>query len=208
MNRAMRRELEVLSRAAKEAFDASRPEHAEGLRLLWRITFPGEAVPETLKSERWKVGGCRPVSSPRTCAVLERTPARLPQDMGWQGVDPSTDFRGAGALALQNLLFLARERPELFADLVGKRRGPRSDWEYPMAASGVNLTFMLLELTGMLGRTAPAAAREGSGSAPPLPSKPPGVAGVWALDLGLTPASPADLTSPAACLQAVASCMC
>ena len=63
---------------------------------------------------------------------------------GLQGTDPGTDFRGAGLLALECLLFLAQRQPALFDALRHKREGARSQWEYPFAVGGVNLTFMLL----------------------------------------------------------------
>jgi ELMO/CED-12 family len=63
---------------------------------------------------------------------------------GAQGTDPGTDFRGAGLLALECLLFLAQRQPALFDKLRHKREGARSQWEYPFAVAGVNLTFMLL----------------------------------------------------------------
>jgi hypothetical protein len=31
--------------------------------------------------------------------------------MGWQGKDPSTDFRGGGFISLENLLYFARKFP-------------------------------------------------------------------------------------------------
>ena len=34
--------------------------------------------------------------------------------MGWQGVDPTTDFRAAGLLGLDNLIYLGRTHPALF----------------------------------------------------------------------------------------------
>jgi len=57
------------------------------LRQLWSHAFPGES--SQLQSEKWK-------------------------DMGWQGINPATDFRGGGLISLQNLLFMANQKPELF----------------------------------------------------------------------------------------------
>lgn len=42
----------------------------DALRQLWKLAYPNRDIP-SLKSERWK-------------------------EMGWQGPDPSTDFRYAG----------------------------------------------------------------------------------------------------------------
>jgi hypothetical protein len=48
-------------------FDGSRVEHQDALKQLWRLAYPDRELP-SLKSELWK-------------------------EMGWQGSDPSTDFR-------------------------------------------------------------------------------------------------------------------
>lgn len=48
-------------------FDASRADHQDALRALWSATYPEKKL-EALISDQWK-------------------------DMGWQGKDPSTDFR-------------------------------------------------------------------------------------------------------------------
>ena len=61
-----------------------------------------------------------------------------------QGEDPGTDFRGGGFLALRCHLYMAAHEPELFAALRWKRNGQRSQWEYPFAVAGVNITFMLV----------------------------------------------------------------
>ncbi|KAI5066055.1 hypothetical protein GOP47_0018679 [Adiantum capillus-veneris] len=66
--------------------------------------------------------------------------------MGWQGSDPSTDFRGGGFISLENLLFFARKFPRTFQQLLSKEGGRRSTWEYPFAVAGVNITFMLIQM--------------------------------------------------------------
>lgn len=68
------------------------------------------------------------------------------KDMGWQNADPTSDFRAAGILGLDNLLYLGREHPALFRDLRSKARGARSSWEYPFGAAGMNVTWTLVEL--------------------------------------------------------------
>ena len=67
----------------------------DALQTLWHAAFPGHPW-EGLQAERWV-------------------------DMGWQRNDPSSDFRGAGLIALQNHLFMAQVR---FAHLMpcGLRR--------------------------------------------------------------------------------------
>ncbi|GAB4844274.1 hypothetical protein Ancab_037638 [Ancistrocladus abbreviatus] len=102
------------------AYDSSNPDHQEALRTLWKAAFPGEEL-RCLISDQWK-------------------------EMGWQGKDPSTDFRGGGFISLENLLFLAKNFPRTFEDLLRKQEGDRAMWEYPFAVAGVNVTFMLIQM--------------------------------------------------------------
>ncbi|XP_073045269.1 uncharacterized protein [Primulina eburnea] len=102
------------------AYDSSFPEHQEALRALWAAAFPEEKL-HGLISEQWK-------------------------EMGWQGKDPSTDFRGGGFISLENLLYFARNYPKSFQDLLWKQEGDRALWEYPFAVAGVNITFMLIQM--------------------------------------------------------------
>ncbi|XP_039048336.1 ELMO domain-containing protein B-like isoform X3 [Hibiscus syriacus] len=116
-------EEECLQRLQKRidiAYDSSILEHQEALRALWNAAFPEEEL-RGLISEQWK-------------------------EMGWQGEDPSTDFRGGGFISLENLLFFAREFPKSFMDLLWKQEGNRSAWGYPFAVAGVNITFMLIQM--------------------------------------------------------------
>ncbi|XP_074272976.1 uncharacterized protein LOC141596662 isoform X3 [Silene latifolia] len=102
------------------SYDSSNPEHQDALQALWKTAFPGEEL-HGLISEQWK-------------------------DMGWQGKDPSTDFRGGGFISVENLLFFARHFQKSFQDLLHKRAGVRAMWEYPFAVAGVNITFMLIQM--------------------------------------------------------------
>ncbi|KAK9065443.1 hypothetical protein SSX86_014842 [Deinandra increscens subsp. villosa] len=102
------------------AYDNSVPEHQESLRALWKAAFPEEEL-HGLITEQWK-------------------------EMGWQGKDPSTDFRGGGFISLENLLYFARNFQKSFQDLLRKQEGDRSMWEYPFAIAGVNITFMLIQM--------------------------------------------------------------
>ncbi|KAL0289838.1 UNVERIFIED_CONTAM: ELMO domain-containing protein A [Sesamum calycinum] len=112
--------LERLQNRLDVAYDSSIPEHQEALWALWHAAFPGEEL-HGLISEQWK-------------------------EMGWQGKDPSTDFRGGGFISLENLLYFARNFPKSFQELLWKQEGDRSLWEYPFAVAGVNITFMLIQM--------------------------------------------------------------
>ncbi|XP_040371387.1 ELMO domain-containing protein A isoform X2 [Rosa chinensis] len=101
-------------------FDETRPDHQEALKALWYAAFPDVAI-SGLISEQWK-------------------------EMGWQGPNPSTDFRSCGVIALENLLFFARTYPASFRRLLFKQGGRRATWEYPFAVAGINISFMLIQL--------------------------------------------------------------
>ncbi|OAY65138.1 ELMO domain-containing protein A [Ananas comosus] len=112
--------LQRLQRRIEVAYDSLNKEHQEALRALWYASYPGVEL-LGLISEQWK-------------------------EMGWQGKDPSTDFRGGGFISLENLLFFARNYPKSFQDLLRKQDGDRALWEYPFAVAGVNITFMLIQM--------------------------------------------------------------
>ncbi|CAN7052069.1 unnamed protein product [Brassica oleracea var. botrytis] len=111
--------LRNIKRRIEIPFDGSRMEHQDALRQLWRLAYPQRELPP-LKSELWK-------------------------EMGWQGTDPSTDFRGGGYISLENLIFFAKTYPESFHRLLHKQDGTRAEWEYPFAVAGINISFMLAQ---------------------------------------------------------------
>ncbi|CAI0569072.1 unnamed protein product [Linum tenue] len=112
--------LSNLQRRLGVPFDGSLVEHQDALKQLWRLAYPDRLLP-SLKSELWK-------------------------EMGWQGCDPSTDFRGGGYISLENLIFFARNYPISFQRLLHKIDGKRAEWEYPFAVAGINISFMLAQM--------------------------------------------------------------
>ncbi|GMI88780.1 hypothetical protein like AT3G03610 [Hibiscus trionum] len=115
--------LKKLQKRLQVPFDGSQPEHQDALWQLWSLAYPNRELP-SLKSELWK-------------------------DMGWQGTDPSTDFRGGGFITLENLIFFAKTYPESFQSLLNKKDGNRADWEYPFAVAGINISFMLVQMLNL-----------------------------------------------------------
>jgi hypothetical protein len=120
LTKTQRERLRALIDRAAIPYDATNVAHAESLRDLWKVAFPMRDLPG-MKCEEWK-------------------------EMGWQGVDPATDFRAGGLLSLQNLVWFAKKQNKVFKRLMRKTDGARSDWEYPFAACGVNVTHALVEL--------------------------------------------------------------
>lgn len=112
--------LRTLQKRLAVPFDGTCAEHQDALKQLWRLAYPNRELPE-LKSELWK-------------------------EMGWQGSDPSTDFRGGGFISLENLIYFAQKYPEAFQNLLLKNEGNRAEWEYPFAVAGINISFMLVQM--------------------------------------------------------------
>ncbi|KAK1583224.1 hypothetical protein Q3G72_021987 [Acer saccharum] len=112
--------LRFLKQRLEIPFDGSRVEHQDALKQLWSLAYPDRELP-ALKSELWK-------------------------EMGWQGSDPSTDFRGGGFISLENLIFFAKKFPDSFQRLLHKQDGTRAAWEYPFAVAGINISFTLIQM--------------------------------------------------------------
>ena len=172
LTEAQKLRLARLARRVDVPYDAANEDHARQLRELWSLTFPDreDELPKvggSLKHEGWK-------------------------DMGWQGVDPATDFRSGGALSLQNLVWFAKHRPATYERLLRKKTGARSEWEYPFAAAGVNVTFALVDLLELRGETRVVAPGAGTlpadarSDATKTPRSSAAVAFLDLLDLGLT----------------------
>ncbi|XP_019453717.1 PREDICTED: ELMO domain-containing protein A isoform X1 [Lupinus angustifolius] len=112
--------LQRLQERLQVPYDETHPNHQEALIALWHCSFPNVSL-SGLISDQWK-------------------------DMGWQGPNPSTDFRGCGFISLENLLFFARTYPATFHRLMLKKDGRRATYEYPFAVAGINISFMLIQM--------------------------------------------------------------
>ena len=66
-------------------------------------------------------------------------------DVGFQGKDPATDFRGAGVFGLENLLAITDEGSEYREEALEMFRtsADQSSW-YFFASAGLNVTQRLL----------------------------------------------------------------
>ncbi|XP_071694833.1 uncharacterized protein [Rutidosis leptorrhynchoides] len=105
---------------ANVPYDETCVDHQNALLELWNLAYPNIML-DGLISEQWK-------------------------EMGWQGSNPSTDFRGGGFLSLENLVYFVKTFPSAFHRLLLKQRGKRATWEYPFAIAGVNISFMLTQM--------------------------------------------------------------
>ena len=127
LTEAQKLRLAKLASRASVTYDPQVESHVNLLRQLWSLAFPNRSLP-SLKCEEWK-------------------------EMGWQGTDPATDFRSGGLMSLENLAWFAEHQPRVFQRLMHKRDGVRSQWEYPFAAAGVNITFQLVDVLELRDKT-------------------------------------------------------
>jgi len=111
--------LERYNRLKKLPYDKTNPEHEATLMKLWAAVFPDQELKSRV-NDQWK-------------------------EMGFQGQDPATDFRGMGMLGLDNLLYIADNHPVIFRRIV-KEQSSRDENDYPVAVTGISITQLLFTL--------------------------------------------------------------
>ncbi|KAF2885522.1 hypothetical protein ILUMI_20672 [Ignelater luminosus] len=99
-------------------YDSDNLEHERKLYDLWENLMPFEPL-ESRVSRQW-------------------------QDIGFQGDDPKTDFRGMGLLGLENLLYFATEFKGPASHVLSHSHHP--DYGYAFAIVGINITSMAWQL--------------------------------------------------------------
>ncbi|XP_043250044.1 ELMO domain-containing protein 2 [Colletes gigas] len=102
----------------KTPYDAENPEHELLLLHLWNSLMPYEPL-DARVTKQW-------------------------QEIGFQGDDPKTDFRGMGILGLENLVYFSQEYPTAATHVLSHSTHPR--YGYAFAIVGINLTSMALRL--------------------------------------------------------------
>lgn len=109
------------------AFEWTTQGHMRQLESLWSNLMPDirrskapEITTNPVSSESWK-------------------------DIGFQGCDPSTDFRGMGFLGLLQLEHFANKHTEKAKRCLQESVNPSRAY-FPFAATGINFTFFLMEL--------------------------------------------------------------
>lgn len=102
----------------KQPYDSDNPQHEHQLLELWDLLMPHEK----LKSRITKQWG----------------------DIGFQGDDPKTDFRGMGFLGLANLLYFSKNYTEESRLILSHSNHPKIGYSY--AIVGINLTEMAYSL--------------------------------------------------------------
>ncbi|XP_075231762.1 ELMO domain-containing protein 2 [Lycorma delicatula] len=99
-------------------YDPTNSEHEKKLLRLWSLLMPNVEL-EGRVTKQW-------------------------QDIGFQGDDPKTDFRGMGILGLDNLVFFAEEFSGPATHVLSHSLHPQ--YGYAFAIVGINLTSMAYHL--------------------------------------------------------------
>nr|XP_025961920.1 ELMO domain-containing protein 2 isoform X2 [Dromaius novaehollandiae] len=102
----------------KVPYDADNEEHEEQLIELWNLLMPHENLKARI-TKQW-------------C------------DIGFQGDDPKTDFRGMGMLGLVNLVFFSKHYTSEARQILSRSNHPKLGYSY--AIVGINLTEMAYSL--------------------------------------------------------------
>lgn len=113
-----KRLVSIVEELRLEQYDSENSIHERKLKALWNNLMPDIPL-ETRITKQW-------------------------QDIGFQGDDPATDFRGMGILGLENLLHFAREYPGTARHLLSHSQHPK--YGYTFAVVGINITHMAWRL--------------------------------------------------------------
>ncbi|XP_028833441.1 ELMO domain-containing protein 2 [Denticeps clupeoides] len=101
-----------------DVFDSEKEEHESMLLKLWELLMPSVKL-ESRITKQWG-------------------------DIGFQGEDPKTDFRGMGMLGLTNLVFFSENYTEEARQVLSHANHPKLGYSY--AIVGINLTEMAYSL--------------------------------------------------------------
>lgn len=110
--------VEEIKTSAAILYDCNNDVHEKSLLLLWDELMPNDRL-ENRVTKQW-------------------------QDIGFQGDDPKTDFRGMGILGLDNLVYFASKYTHLARCALSHSMHPVHG--YAFAIVGINLTSMALGL--------------------------------------------------------------
>mmetsp|Transcript_44898 Transcript_44898/g.73140 ORF Transcript_44898/g.73140 Transcript_44898/m.73140 type:complete len:303 (+) Transcript_44898:645-1553(+) len=103
--------LREMLQLMRTPYDYNSATHEAMLMRLWRSSFPHIEL-DSRRSQKWSL-------------------------LGFQGMDPATDFRGMGILGLHNLIYFVETYAGAAQEILAVDRG------YPFAAAGINITKML-----------------------------------------------------------------
>ncbi|GMT03990.1 hypothetical protein PENTCL1PPCAC_26164, partial [Pristionchus entomophagus] len=95
-------------------YDVANSHHSSLLTQLWDLLNPSDPI-DGMKSKRWG-------------------------EIGFQGSDPSTDFRGMGVLSLHQLIYFIQKEPDTTRAILCLSHHPTIG--FPFAVAGINFTAL------------------------------------------------------------------
>jgi len=101
------------------SYDNTNKQHEKLLLDFWKLVFP-ETELENRISHQWK-------------------------DLGFQGTDPKTDFRGMGVLGLKQHYYFVAHYTDIYRKIVNEQMN-RAENDYPVAVAGINISQTLVDL--------------------------------------------------------------
>uniref|UniRef100_A0A914WJA0 ELMO domain-containing protein n=1 Tax=Plectus sambesii TaxID=2011161 RepID=A0A914WJA0_9BILA len=119
-----RRLIQLVEAARREKYDSIDGTHEAKLFQLWALLKPGVSLEKRI-TKQW-------------------------QEIGFQGNDPATDFRGMGLLGLEQLVYLAHFEKAEAQMMLSLSHHPKLG--FPFAIAGITMTSLSRELlnTGLL----------------------------------------------------------
>mgnify|MGYP003643190836 CR=1 FL=1 len=101
-------------------YNSQDAEHEKMLMELWKKVFPKKKLKERVSSQ-WG-------------------------ELGFQGKDPATDFRGMGLLGLRHLLYIATVHKKDFRSIIAQYNKTEGLKQYPVACAGVEISDLLFQM--------------------------------------------------------------
>ena len=112
--------LSVMEDYQAEAFDTNNSQHEETLLQYWKNVFPKTPLKNRI-SEEWG-------------------------ELGFQGKDPASDFRGMGMLGLKHLSYISSTHKKQFREIVGQFKKTKAEKQYPLSVAGIQISDLLFQL--------------------------------------------------------------
>eukprot|EP01117_Protostelium_nocturnum_P007021 TRINITY_DN2516_c0_g1_i1.p1 TRINITY_DN2516_c0_g1~~TRINITY_DN2516_c0_g1_i1.p1 ORF type:complete len:1132 (+),score=311.74 TRINITY_DN2516_c0_g1_i1:205-3600(+) len=101
-------------------FNVDDTNHIRLLHQLWGNMMPGRSFPG-ISSEQWK-------------------------EVGFQGKNPTTDFRALGLLGLIHLIYFTGNYSTVARDMFKRQNEKAVEFQYPFSASSINISSKVLEI--------------------------------------------------------------
>lgn len=110
-----------LNKLKNLSFDTTNSEHWKLLDKLWNLLYPNQKRKHNKEGNDWKL-------------------------IGFQGINPSTDFRGCGLLSLYQLIYFVENYTEQAQMILNLSNNNTSNENFfPFAIAGINITSFIFD---------------------------------------------------------------